>query len=331
MDITNEEAVWEVLMQPITVVDGNEKSFVYLRAEPSEDAEAVGEITCSTQGVHVLENLENGWSRVEAYSSSFADSKVKAYAEFVTGYLPTDKLVVKEPATELGLVVDKLTQRLYVFQDGKLFSTLLCSTGLVNDDQPWNETMSGEYLLTSAVGAFPSGNMTCAMGIRFNDGDILHEVPYIERADGTKNYGYTEPDLGTKASHGCIRVQRKRTPEGVNMTWLWNNRQKNTKLLIWEDWPGRQIPIPEDDFTLYYNPDGGLYYHSQATCYSYNGDGMTPFTYGELDTEPFASLERCEYCTPVLRKAEYEEINARYAALALEEENGIADAAEQEE
>lgn len=63
MDITNEEAVWEVLMQPITVVDGNEKSFVYLRAEPSEDAEAVGEITCSTQGVHVLENLENGWSR----------------------------------------------------------------------------------------------------------------------------------------------------------------------------------------------------------------------------------------------------------------------------
>ena len=115
------------------------------------------------------------------------------------------------------------------------------------------------------------------------------------------------------------------------MTWLWNNRQKNTKLLIWEDWPGRQIPIPEDDFTLYYNPDGGLYYHSQATCYSYNGDGMTPFTYGELDTEPFASLERCEYCTPVLRKAEYEEINARYAALALEEENGTTDAAEQEE
>ena len=40
-------------------------------------------------------------------------------------------------------------------------------------------------------------------------------------------------------------MQRKRTPEGVNMTWLWNNRQKNTKLLIWEDWPGRQIPIPE--------------------------------------------------------------------------------------
>ncbi len=330
MDITNEEAIWEVLMQPITVVEGNEKTFVYLRAEPSEDAEPVGEITCSTQGVHVLETLDNGWTRVEAYSSSFADSEVKAYAEFVTGYLPTDKLVVKEPATEIGLVVDKLTQRLYVFQDGKLFSTLLCSTGLPNEKQPYNETMAGEYLLTSAVGAFPSGNMTCAMGIRFNNGDILHEVPYIERADGTKNYGYTEPDLGAKASHGCIRVQRKRTPEGVNMSWLWNNREKNTKLLIWEDWPGRQIPIPEDDFVLYYNPGKGSYYHSQANCYNYNGDGMTPFTYGELDTEPFASLERCEYCTPVLRRAEYEEINAKYAALALEDETAEETAEEEE-
>ena len=319
MDITNEAAVWEVLMQPITVVEGKEKNFVYLRAEPSEDAEAIGEVTCATQGVHVLEHLDNGWSRVEVYSSSFADSKIKAYAKFVTGYLPTEKLVVKEPATELGLVVDKLTQRLYVFKEGKLFSTLLCSTGLVNDKQPWNETMSGEFLMGSAVGAFPSGNMTCAMGIRFNNGDILHETPYIARGDGSKNYGYTEPDLGTKASHGCIRVQRKRTPEGVNMGWLWNNRQRGIKLLIWEDWPGRQIPIPADDLPLYYNPKGGSYYHSQEQCYNYKGDGMTPFTYGELETGDFAKLKRCDYCTPVLRRAEYEEINARYAALAQQQ------------
>ena len=81
---------------------------------------------------------------------------------------------------------------------------------------------------------------------------------------------------------------------------------------------------------LYYNPDGGVYYHSQANCYNYNGDGMTPFTYGELETEPFASLKRCEYCTPVLRKAEYEEINATYAALALED-TGAAEASQEEE
>ena len=224
MDITDEAAVWEVLMQPITVVDGHQQAFIYVRSEPSDDAEAVGEITCASQGVHVLETLDNGWSRIEAYSSSFADSKVKAYAKFISGYVPTKKLKQITPSQEYGLVVDKLTQRLYLFKEGKLYSTMLCSTGLVNKDQPWNETMSGEYLIVSASGGFMSGNMHCAMGMRFNDGDKMHEVPYILNRDGSKNYGYTEPDLGKRASHGCLRVQRKRTPEGVNMAWLWNNR-----------------------------------------------------------------------------------------------------------
>ena len=318
MDITDEAAVWEVLMQPITVVDGHQQAFIYVRSEPSDDAEAVGEITCASQGVHVLETLDNGWSRIEAYSSSFADSKVKAYAKFISGYVPPKKLKQITPSQEYGLVVDKLTQRLYLFKEGKLYSTLLCSTGLVNKDQPWNETMSGEYLIVSASGGFMSGNMHCAMGMRFNDGDKMHEVPYILNRDGSKNYGYTEPDLGKRASHGCIRVQRKRTPEGVNMAWLWNNRAKNVKLLIWEDWPGRQIPIPADDFQLYYNPNGGVSYHSQATCYSIKSSKnvtMQAFTYGELEQEPYASLKRCEYCAPALRRAEYEEINAQYRAL----------------
>ena len=318
MDITDEAAVWEVLMQPITVVDGHQQAFIYVRSEPSDDAEAVGEITCASQGVHVLETLDNGWSRIEAYSSSFADSKVKAYAKFISGYVPTKKLKQIAPSQEYGLVVDKLTQRLYLFKEGKLYSTMLCSTGLVNKDQPWNETMSGEYLIVSASGGFMSGNMHCAMGMRFNDGDKMHEVPYILNRDGSKNYGYTEPDLGKRASHGCLRVQRKRTPEGVNMAWLWNNRAKNVKLLIWEDWPGRQIPIPADDFQLYYNPNGGVSYHSQATCYSIKNSKnvtMQAFTYGELEQEPYASLKRCEYCAPALRRAEYEEINAQYRAL----------------
>lgn len=318
MDITDEAAVWEVLMQPITVVDGHQQAFIYVRSEPSDDAEAVGEITCASQGVHVLETLDNGWSRIEAYSSSFADSKVKAYAKFISGYVPTKKLKQITPSQEYGLVVDKLTQRLYLFKEGKLYSTMLCSTGLVNKDQPWNETMSGEYLIVSASGGFMSGNMHCAMGMRFNDGDKMHEVPYILNRDGSKNYGYTEPDLGKRASHGCLRVQRKRTPEGVNMAWLWNNRAKNVKLLIWEDWPGRQIPIPADDFQLYYNPNGGVSYHSQATCYSIKNSKnvtMQAFTYGELEQEPYASLKRCEYCAPALRRAEYEEINAQYRDL----------------
>lgn len=320
MDITNEAAVWEVLMQPMTIlysnVDRAERTQTVLRAEPSDDSEAVGLVTRMNQGVHVLETLDNGWSLIEAYSSSFYGADVKRWNLLVQGYVKTKELKVVEPQQEYGFVVDKLTQRLYMFKEGKLFTTLLVSTGLVNGIepiQPYNETRSGEFLLTSPVGDFASGNMTCDMGIRFNSGDLLHEVPHKINADGTRNYGYTEPLLGSKASHGCIRVQRRKTPEGINMTWIWNNRIRNTKLLIWEDWQGRQMDIPEDDFLLYYNPDGGSYYHSSSFCYMAPKRTFEPFTYGQLEEEGFAKLKRCTYCAPVFRRAEIEARNAEYA------------------
>ena len=314
MDITDEAAVWEMLMQPITVISGNEKTQLSLRAEPDENSDKVGVVTRATQGVHVLETLDNGWSLVECYSSSFHDSAVKAWNMLVQGYVKTSELTTVTPQTSYAIVIDKLTQKLYLFKDGGLYSTLDVSTGLANERQPYNETRSGEFLLTSAVGGFKSDNMYCPRAIRFDDGDLLHEVPYVERADGSKIYSATEPYLGQKASHGCVRVQRNRTPEGVNMQWLWDNRKKNTKLVIWEDWQGRQITVPEDDFLLYYNPSGGTYYHSQETCYSAkSGMTFTPFTYGELETGDFAKLKRCPYCAPVLREAQILEINETYA------------------
>ena len=318
MDITDEAAVWEVLTQPVTVLDNGkkntEKTQVIIRAEPSEDSDGVGVVTCITQGVHVLERGEE-WTLIECYSSSFHDSAILNWNALVQGYVPTAYLRETVPNQEYGLVVDKLTQRLYIFREGRLWTTLLVSTGLANKRQPYNETRSGEFLMTSAVGTFYSDNLRCASAIRFNKGDLIHEVPHILQADGvTQNYGTTEPKLGKKASHGCIRVQRKQTPEGVNQAWLWAHRAPNTKLLIWEDWQGRQIPIPDEDLPLYYNPDRGTAYHSADHCASLrDGVTLTPFPYGELDSEGFRKLKRCEYCTPPLRRAEIEEINEEYA------------------
>ena len=315
MDITNEAAIWEVLMSPMTVVDGNERDQVSLYAEPNTDSEVVGLVTCETQGVRVIETREDGWSLIECYSSSFYGTKIKAWNMLVQGYIKTSRLKEVKPATEYGMIVDKLTQRLYIFKEGKLWTTLLVSTGLSNEEQPFNETRSGEFFLTSPVGDFRSDSMVCGMALRFNDGDLLHEVPYVINADETKNYGYTEPKLGSKASHGCIRVQRKKTPEGVNQAWLWNNREYNTRLLIWEDWQGRQIAYPGEDAVCYYNAKGGSYYHSKDFCYSATNDGvvLTPFPWSELDNEPYASLKYCPYCAPLLRAEKIDEINNKYA------------------
>ena len=323
MDITDEEAVWKMLTSPMTVVDNGKKNAqktqVILRKEPDEESAGVGVVTCISQSVRVLETLDNGWSLVEIYSSSFHDNTVKAWNMLVQGYVPTKYLKTETPNQTMGIVIDKLTQRLYLFKDGALYDTLLVSTGLANEKQPYNETRSGEFLLMlPAVGGFKSDNLVCSMGIRFNDGDLLHEVPHTVNKDGSNNYATCEPKLGVKASHGCIRVQRRQTSKGTNMKWLWDNirsigKKQNVKMVIWEDWQGRQISYPQDDTPLYYNPNGGKQYHTAETCYSAKGKTFVAFTYGQLEDEEFAKLERCTWCTAPLRKAEIDEINAVYA------------------
>ncbi len=316
MDITDEETVWQMLMAPMTVLDTGKKNAqrtqITIRKEPDSNADGVGVVTCVSQGVHVLESRDD-WTLIECYSSSFHDSKVKAWNKLVQGWVPTKYIRTKQPDAEMGIVVDKLTQRLYLFIDGHLYATLLVSTGLPNAKQPYNETRSGEFLICSAVGEFRSDNLYCSLALRYNSGDLLHEVPHTKNRDGTNNYTSAEAKLGSRASHGCIRTQRRTYPNGVNMLWLWNHRRMNTKIVIWEDWQGRQILPPAKETVLYYNPGEGKSYHTHETCYSAKGVTFQPFTYGELEDEEFRGLSRCLFCTPPLRLREIAEINDVYA------------------
>ncbi len=314
MDISDEEAVWQALTAPVTVLeDGKDKSQVrqvVLRKDPDPQSEGVGTVTLASQGVHVLEKGET-WSRIECYSSSFHDSPILNWNVLVQGWVETRLLKTIVPNQEMGLVIDKLTQRMYVFQDGKLFSTLLVSTGLANPRQPHNETRSGEFLLVSRVGGFYSDNMYCPRAIRFNDGDLLHEVPFVER-NGRVIYSATEPNLGSKASHGCVRVQRKVNPEGLNQEWLYNHYRQNTKILIWEDWQGRQIDIPEDDTVFWRNPAKEDYYHCSEHCPALNTKRPAEIRYAELSAEG-SGWRACPSCGPVQTREKLLEINRLYA------------------
>ena len=316
MDITDEAAVWAMLTAPITVVDNgkanNQRNQTVIYREPDASSEAIGTVTYTSQGVHVLETRDE-WTLIECYSSSFHDSKVKAWNMLVQGWVPTKYIRTVTPNQELGYVIDKLTQRLYIFKDGHLYDTLLVSTGKANKKQPYNETRAGEFLMmVPEVGGFSDGSMICSMAIRFNGGDLIHEVPHTTGQHGNY-YGTYEPSLGKKASHGCVRVQRHRTSLGTNMSWIWENRKNNTKLVIWEDWQGRQIPYPDDDLPVYYNPKGGTMYHSSETCYSAKGKTFTAITYGELETDAFRKLTTCTWCNPPLRHKDIDEINLTYA------------------
>ena len=248
----NEESIWNVLTQPVTVLEGKQREQVRVLARPDKDCtDYVGVVTCASQAVHVLDRGEE-WTLIEAYSSAEEGSAVKVFADAFQGYVRTERLKEEEVDQTYGLVIDKLLQRLYVFKEGKLFSTLLCSTGFARSDTPFAETPAGEFLMVSWTGGFWAGSLWCDMGIRINSGILIHEVPSLERTNEStgetyRDYSRCERYLGEKASHGCIRVQRQLTPEGVNAKWLWDNlhRKPYTKVIIWDDLD-RELDYPDD-------------------------------------------------------------------------------------
>lgn len=298
-DITDEKACWDLLMKPITVLNVGETEFVYPLKTPGGEKvnndKLGGFINGASAGVHVLGDDENGWTLIEG---------IDYYNRIIKGYVKTKLLKTVTPNAHYGVIIDKLTQRLNVFIDGKFFSSCAVSTGLPNEEQPYNETSAGEYVCISWCGGFDSEGMYCDMAIRYNSGDKIHEVPCNILADGTRRYTKWESLLGQKASHGCIRVARLPNDDGLDQEWLWNNLKLNTKVVIWDD-AGRKLPYPDDNTLLYYNPNGGKYYHSTPECSAVKKKfyPLTAFKYGQLDSGIFADLEPCPSCTPLKRKS----------------------------
>ena len=311
-DITDTEACWELLQRPITVLDIEEDTLIYPLDAPNGekvvDEWQGGTINGAQAAVHVLGEDEDGWTLIEG---------LDYYDRVIRGYVKTKLLKTVTPNKKYGIIIDKLTQRLYMFIDGELWSDCAVSTGLVDIrlNQPYNETASGEYLVGNWVGGFSSEGMYCDMGIRFNGGDLLHEVPCVPRADGSKSYTKFGSQLGRKASHGCIRVQRTPNEDGLCIRWLWDNLKRNTKVIIWDD-DGRTIPYPDDDLQLFYNPNGGESYHEYATCASVRDKflPLTAFPYSELDTK-HQNLDPCPHCIPAQRRSIIDERTAENQTL----------------
>ena len=243
---TDDAKIWEALTQPITVYDGgikaSAKSHAYLMENPDGTGAQVAQLHTQSQGLNVIgEPNEYGYVLVEAFSNYDQDynpktDEEKAHAfDLKRGYVKASALKTIEVNQEYGILIDKLTQRLYLFHNGERVTEMLVATGLIQDGKYYCETIPGEYITISRTGGFYSGNMYCDMAIRINGGILLHEVPCKVRADGSHDYSSFEGYLGTKQSHGCIRIQRLKNNEGYNHKWLWNNLPMKTRVIIWDD------------------------------------------------------------------------------------------------
>ncbi len=340
----HQQAIWDLMMQPITVIDGDQTENIYITNKPGISPRpyaenCAGELHGQSQGVRIVEDDTDGdgYVLIEAYTNDGTKSE-SSYMESIAakkvqGYIKKSRLYTETPSGKYALLVDKLRQRMYVFEQGRIIGELLVSTGLNNPKQPYNETPAGEFLVVSWTGDFKAGSRTIGKyALRINGGTLIHEVLHDVAADGkTKLYDAYEPELGKKASHGCVRVQRRKNAQGMNMQWLWDNLKDNTKVFIWDD-VGRVMydpEIPDAATPLFRNPDGGSNYHLDQNCPGVR-EKFLPleggFTYGDLDNDEYKKLTPCVHCAAPLKKtalyeqyvAAAEQIGAQIPQSALE-------------
>ena len=312
-DPEDQRAIWDLMMQPIVVLDVGQTEHVYPTVAPGIDKKpwktnTTGELHGQSQGVHVLEEDTDGdgYVLIESYSNDgtkTGDSQMMLLDnQRIRGYVKKSLLKTVTPSSKYALLVDKARQKLFIFEDGAIIGELPVSTGLNNAKQPYNETPAGEFITISRVGEMVAGTMRERFSIRINGGTTIHEVPHRLGKDGkTRMYGEFEKELGKKASHACVRVARRKNAQGQNMEWLWSNLELRTKVFIWDDVGRRTVPVelPAADTPLFRNPDGGKNYHLDAECSGVKqkfrpltGD----FTYGDLTRDEFRKLTPCEYC-----------------------------------
>ncbi len=243
----DDAVIWDVLTQPITVYDNGRigaTGHMYLMENPDGTGGRIAQIHGKSQGLHVLGEVnEHGYVLVEAFSNydpSFQPISALAREhafEVKQGYIKADGLVTIPVNQQIGFLVDKLTQRLYIFIDGVRVTELFISTGKNTSEKYFYETTAGEFTTIAYTASFMQSGLYNAMGIRFNGGNLLHEVPCQIDEEGVQNYIPFEKLLGQKASGGCIRVQRHKSAEGYNHTWIWEtlDREERYKVLVWND------------------------------------------------------------------------------------------------
>ncbi|MBE5802888.1 MAG: hypothetical protein E7316_00065 [Clostridiales bacterium] len=222
-----DETIWRVMMQPSAVIDMKvSTSHQEVYAFPDDSSRVLGTLHAKSQAVNVLDIRSDGWVRVRAWNHE--------NGEQVEGYVPQERLMMVQPNTEYGLLLDKRDQTLAIFFRGERLTTLSVSTGLMAQNKLFRETPAGSYLTLEHMSGFASEGYHYEYPIRYDGGNLLHQLGHKERS-GRNDFSEQTTELGSKASHGCIRLPNQPNEDGVNAYWLWTHLPYHTRLIILDD------------------------------------------------------------------------------------------------
>jgi len=223
-----DEEIWNIMMQPSVVIDGNGKfRRVSLLQEPRSSSREVASLRYATQALEVL-SIDGNWAHVHAW-----DHENGMPAE---GYILVKKLTVFTPGAHYGVLIDKRNQTLTVYYEGKPIGTVPVSTGLPIRGNQYRETTPGAFLTDVHFGpSFAQEGFRYEYPLRYDAGNMIHGVGYV-RKGSVRDYSQNLPLLGQKASHGCTRVSLFASEDcPINMYWLWTHLPYHTRVIVLND------------------------------------------------------------------------------------------------
>ena len=229
-DSTDSE-IWAKMTAPATVIDIRNTSHQKVYESPDSESRVLGTLHGQSQSLSVLEIREN-WVRISAWNHE--------KGEAVEGWVPRKVLKVVEPQKEYGILVDKKSQTLTLYHQGRKIDTLLVSTGRMEKDALYQETAAGSFLTDLHMTDYSTNGLKYDFVIRYDGGNLLHQIPYAWNESGKKDMIPGEIFLGTKASHACIRIQEKPSEQGINAYWFWTHLPYHTRVIVLDDPVERQ-------------------------------------------------------------------------------------------
>ena len=226
--------IWAALTRTMVSVNVGESESAYIY-NSTDNGKKIGSVSGLSQGLNLIEDLDAGWSVVEAYRNEDG--------AFVRGYIRTNKLRTVEPSNMYGLVIDKAAQTLTVYKNGERIGSCAVSTGLPTVKYLHRETPAGEFITVTRRGTIENSGGYSKYTVRISGNYHLCEIPTTKK--NGKDYSLMADKLGQKASRGNICLAHDESADGgINAEWIWDltDSNKKIKVLVFDDKDRSSIP-----------------------------------------------------------------------------------------
>ena len=216
--------IWALMRQSAAVVKLKNTSHQSVFTEKDRHSKSLGTLRGRSQALRVLEDDGDGWVKIGAWEHESIT--------YVEGYIQRERLMTVRPQGHYGILVNKSTQTLTVYEDGKRVGTMPVSTGIIVGRRIDRETTPGLFFTQEHMSDYSTNGHKYDYVIRYDGGNLMHQLAY-HTSSTVRNFEEQYAVFGEKASHGCVRLPSHPSEDGgLNAYWIWTHIPAGTPVMV---------------------------------------------------------------------------------------------------